>query len=120
MQFRSVALADGLLLLSVGAAAAAPATVIADLDLYTGSGSEYQFVDVMPPRIAVNVFDCGVSWCRVARDDGMAYANHSDLDLGDPVHTEALPSVVAPMPPMLGWHHGWRHRYWHHLWYQPL
>ncbi len=118
MQFMSVSLAGGLLLLAVGAAAGGSATVTADLDLHTGPGSAYRIVDVMPPGTAVKVLDCGVSWCRVARDDGMAYASSSDLELGNPVSAEALPSSFVPLPLLFAWHHGWSGRYWHHHWYQ--
>lgn len=118
MQFMSVSLAGGLLLLAVEAAVGGPAIVTADLDLYTGPGSEYRIVDVMPPGTAVKMLDCGVSWCRVARDDGMAYAARSDLDLGNPVFAEALSSLVEPLPLLFSWHHGWSGRYWHHHWYQ--
>ncbi len=120
MQFMSLSLAGGLLLLAVGVAAGGPATVTADLDLNTGRGSEYRDVDVMPPETAVKVLDCDLSWCRVARDDAMAYASRSDLDLGNAVSAEALPSsfVPLPLPLLFAWHRGWSGRYWHHKWYQ--
>jgi uncharacterized protein YraI len=72
MQFMSVSLAGGLLLV---AAAGGPAPVTAELDLYTSPGREYRIADVRPPGTAVKALDCGVSWCRVAGDDGMAYTN---------------------------------------------
>ena len=50
MQFMPVSFAGGLLLLSVGTAAAGPTKVTADLHLYTGPGSEHRFGDVMPPE----------------------------------------------------------------------
>ena len=118
MQFMSASFAASLLLLSVGTAAAGPATVTADLRIYTGPGSEYRIGDVMPPETVVNVLDCGVSWCRVARDDGMAYASGSAPDQGESVNAEALPSSAVPLPLLFAWHHGWLGRYWHHHWYQ--
>lgn len=118
MQFMSVSLASGLLLVAAGAAAGGPAPVTAELDLYTRPGSEYRIADVRPPGTAVKVLDCGVSWCRVAGDDGMAYSSRSDLELGNPVSAEVLPSSVVPLRLLFAWHHGWSGRYWHHHWYQ--
>jgi uncharacterized protein YraI len=128
MQIKHLALAAGLLLMSAGAASAAPALVTGDLNLRSGPGTNFGVISVLPGGATVNVLGCGGGWCRIAwrGAGGYGYASSNYLDLGGPRYAAAPPVYVAP-PPVFsfgfgfgpGWRHdrGWdgdRHGYRHH------
>jgi uncharacterized protein YraI len=75
----------GLLALSTGFAAAAPATVRNDLNLRSGPGPDYDVIAAMPAGSTVNVMGCEASWCRVAFGDTVGFASRGYLGLGGPV-----------------------------------
>jgi len=56
----------GLVALSAGAAAAAPAVVDTGLNLRSGPGSQYPVVATMPAGATVDATQCGGGWCRGA------------------------------------------------------
>jgi len=113
MRIRHLALATGLLLLSAGAASAAPALVTGDLNLRTGPGAHYRVLTVLPGGVTVNVRGCGGGWCRIAWRDGYGYASSRYLDLGGgPVY--AAPRVYVAPPPVVTYGFGWGGPRWHH------
>jgi uncharacterized protein YraI len=75
----------GLLALSTGLAAAAPATVQNDLNLRSGPGPDYDVIAAMPAGTTVNVMGCEASWCRVAFGGSVGFASRGYLGLGGPV-----------------------------------
>jgi uncharacterized protein YraI len=124
MNVKSLSLAGGLLLLSAGAAAAAPAVVSNDLNLRGGPGTGYRVLNVLPAGSTVDVLGCGRYWCRVSSAEGTGYASSNYLDLGAGAYAEAPPPVYAPSPvyaspPLLGFSFGWDNDWdggWHRDW----
>ena len=134
MKFESLPLAAGLLALSVGAAAAAPATVEQDLHLRAGRSTQSPVIGVLQGGSTVDARNCGGGWCAIDFAQGSGYASSSYLDFAGgygPVYAAAPPPVVIgpgyydDWAPGWGWgpsvgigfgfggHHGWRH---HHRW----
>ena len=73
--------AAAVLLLSVGAAAAAPAISRADLNVRSGPGTGYGVVGVIQAGETVEVGGCQGSWCQVAFGGGSGYASRSYLQM---------------------------------------
>ena len=65
MKFGSLPLAAGLLALSVGAAAAAPATVEQDLHLRAGRSTQSPVIGVLRGGSTVDARNCGGGWCAI-------------------------------------------------------
>lgn len=114
MNLKSLSLAGGLLLLSAGAAAAAPAVVSDNLNLRSGPGTNYRVLSVLPAGSSVDVLGCGRSWCRVSSTDGTGYASSRYLDSGAQAYAQSPPPVYAPpvyyaQSPLLGfsWGNDW-------------
>lgn len=111
MRIKHLALAAGLLLVSAGAAAAAPALVTGDLNLRRGPGTNFGVITVLPGGATVNVLGCRGGWCRIAWRRGYGYASRSYLDLGRRYYRGG-PPVYAP-PPVFSFRFGygprWRH-----------
>jgi len=140
MKIKSISIVGGLLLLSMGAAAAAPALVTGDLNLRSGPGVNFPVVGVLPGGLTVDVQGCGGGWCSVASAEGSGYASSNFLDMaggyGGPVYGEAPdyggaiyaeePLFIGPGPGFGAWgpgiglgfgggwrhHGGWHHRHW--------
>ena len=74
--------AAAVLLLSAGAAAAAPAVSRSDLNVRSGPGTEYGVVGVIQAGETVDVASCNGAWCQVAFEGGTGYANRSYLQIG--------------------------------------
>jgi uncharacterized protein YraI len=72
----------GVLALSTGFAAAAPAIVQNDLNLRAGPGTDYEVVAAMPAGSTVDVMGCQASWCQVAFGGTSGFANRAFLSLG--------------------------------------
>jgi uncharacterized protein YraI len=72
----------GVLALSTGIAAAAPAMVQNDLNLRTGPGVQYPVVAAMPGGAAVDVMGCEGSWCRVAFNGTEGWASRAYMGIG--------------------------------------
>jgi uncharacterized protein YraI len=72
----------GLLALSTGLAAAAPAVVEQDLNLRAGPGVSFEVIAAMPAGATVDVLGCGAAWCRVAFSGTSGFANRGYLGLG--------------------------------------
>lgn len=66
MMLKSLMAGAGVLALSTGMAAAAPATVETDLNVRSGPGLEYEVIGAMPAGATVDVMGCEANWCRVA------------------------------------------------------
>src|SRR5579871_1987433 len=75
----------GVLALSTGFAAAAPAVVQSDVNLRAGPGIDYEVITALPAGATVNVMGCEASWCRVAFNDTVGFASRGFLGLGGPV-----------------------------------
>jgi len=73
----------GLLALSTGMAAAAPAVVQSDVNLRAGPGIEYEVIGAMPGGATVNVRRCGASWCQVNFAGTVGFASRAFLGLGE-------------------------------------
>ena len=71
----------GLVALSAGAAAAAPAVVESGVNLRSGPGTGYAVIDTMPAGARVDVTSCTGGWCHVAYNGEEGYASRSYLDL---------------------------------------
>lgn len=89
------------LLLSAGAAAAAPATVQSDLNVRSGPGTQYQVVGTVQGGETVDVAGCTGRWCQISFSGGTGYANQSYLAMaggGGPGYAAVAPgyAVVAP------------------------
>jgi Bacterial SH3 domain len=72
----------GVLALSTGFAAAAPAVVQNDLNLRAGPGTDYEVIAAMPAGTTVNVMGCQASWCQVAFGGTTGFASRAYLGLG--------------------------------------
>jgi uncharacterized protein YraI len=72
----------GLLALSTGFAAAAPAVVENDLNLRAGPGIEYPVVAAMPSGATVDVMTCQAGWCRVAFNGTVGWASRAFIGTG--------------------------------------
>src|SRR5262249_6783071 len=72
----------GLLALSTGFAAAAPAVVQQDLNLRAGPGPDYEVLAAMPAGTTVDVMGSQASWCQVAFGGTTGYASRGYLGLG--------------------------------------
>ena len=80
MTIRNTLLASGAaLLLSAGAAIAAPATAQTDLSVRAGPGVQYPVVGSIQGGETVDVGGCTGSWCQVSFSGGSGYANRSYL-----------------------------------------
>lgn len=125
-------LGAGLVALSAGAAAAAPATVESGLNLRSGPGTEYAVIDTMPAGARVDVGGCTGGWCQVSFNGEQGYASRAYLDLQtaavepgydyygsygpsygyynyyEPGYAYSYPSIG------FGWYGGRRHRHHHH------
>ena len=72
----------GVLALSTGFAAAAPAVVENDLNLRAGPGIQYPVVAAMPGGATVDVMGCEAGWCRVAFNGTVGWASRAYMGLG--------------------------------------
>jgi len=72
----------GVLALSTGFAAAAPAVVQNDLNLRSGPGIEYPVVAAMPSGATVDVMGCEAGWCRVGFNGTVGWASRAYMGLG--------------------------------------
>lgn len=123
--------AGAALLLSAGAAAAAPAVSRADLNVRSGPGTEYAVVGVIQAGQTVDVAGCSGSWCQVAFDGGSGFASRSYLQMAAGAPGVGV-AVQAPAydpydygyydygysyGPSIGFYSGPRyHRGWRHGW----
>ena len=83
MLTRKLMAGAGLVALSAGMAAAAPAVVQSDVNLRAGPGIEYEVIGAMPGGATVNVRRCEASWCRVNFAGTVGYASRAFLGLGE-------------------------------------
>ncbi len=97
---RNTLLASGAtLLLSAGAAAAAPATVQSDLNVRSGPGAQYQVVGTVQGGETVDVAGCTGSWCQISFRGGTGYANQNYLAMaggGGPGYAAVAPGNADP------------------------
>lgn len=93
---RNTLLAGSALLLSAGAAMAAPATAETDLNVRSGPGPEYAVVGTIPGGATVDVGGCTGSWCQVSFSGGEGFASRSYLAMGGAVVGPSVGVAVAP------------------------
>jgi uncharacterized protein YraI len=82
------------LLLSAGAAVAAPAIVQSDLNVRSGPGAQYQVVGTVQSGETVDVAGCTGSWCQISFRGGTGYANQNYLAMaggGGPGYAAVAP-----------------------------
>jgi uncharacterized protein YraI len=140
MKFKPLPLAAGLVALSMGAASAAPATVVQDLHLRAGRSTGTPVIGILPGGTTVDASNCGGGWCAIDSAEGSGYASSRYLDIaggygglvyGGPVYSGP---VYAAEPPVYagpgfgvwgpgigfgfgGGHRGWHHHGGHHHWH---
>ena len=90
MKFKPLPLAAGLVALSMGAASAAPATVVQDLHLRAGRSTGTPVIGILPGGTTVDASNCGGGWCAIDSAEGSGYASSRYLDIaggyGGPVY----------------------------------
>ena len=123
--------AAAVLLLSAGAAGAAPAVSRQDLNVRSGPGTQYGVVGVIQAGATVDVGGCQGSWCQVEFDGGTGYANRSYLQLANTPSVGVVVQAPAYDPydydydygysygPGVGFYAGprFRHDGWRHGWH---
>jgi uncharacterized protein YraI len=126
--------AGAALILSGSIAAAAPATVSADLNMRAGPGTEYGVVATIPAGATVDVGGCTGSWCAVSFRGESGYASASYLSGGAPSAAVVVPGYddgpdyaysddyddSYSYGPSIGFYAGPRFRHgWHGRWHGP-
>ena len=79
---RKLMASAGLLALSTGLAAAAPAIVQSDVNLRAGPGTDYEVIAAMPAGATVDVMGCEATWCQVSFAGTAGFASRAYLGLG--------------------------------------
>jgi uncharacterized protein YraI len=114
-------LVAGLLALSSGFAAAAPATIVTNLKLRTGPGLTYEVVTTMPAGALIDAAACANGWCQVLFAGMTGYADARYIGFGAavaPAPVVVAPPVVVPAPvyvrpyPYRAWGPGYYRRYY--------
>jgi uncharacterized protein YraI len=125
--------AGSALLLTAGAAAAAPAVVSTDLNMRSGPGTQYGVIGTIPGGATVDVDGCTGNWCAVNFNGRSGYASASYLQGGASVGGGAVAVVPGYVDepyyddtydygysygPSIGiyagprYRHGWRGGHW--------
>ena len=73
-------LSAGIVALSTGWAAAAPAGARDFLSLRSGPGFKFRVVEVIPPGSLVDARNCSVGWCQVNINGVIGYVDSGHLD----------------------------------------
>jgi uncharacterized protein YraI len=82
MSLKSTLLSAGsALILSAGAASAAPAVADSAVNLRAGPGTQYQVIDTIPGGATVDVAGCTGSWCHVTFNGEIGYASRNYLQM---------------------------------------
>ena len=104
------------------ATAATPASVVTDLNVRAGPGTQYPRVSVFPRGSRVNVIGCtrGANWCDVAGRGVRGWVSARYLAFphrGDRLIGPAYGAVIAP--PVISFHIGayWDRHYRTHPWF---
>jgi hypothetical protein len=92
---RLLASAGALAMLSGGLAAAKPATVVSDVNLRKGPGTDSEIVTLIPKGTMVEVGTCTNGWCQVTWNGMDGYSIAPNLGLGP---KPARPPQGAPYP----------------------
>src|ERR1700730_17234156 len=95
---KTVTSAGGLLMLSAGSAAAAPAHADNNVHIRQGSGTTYTIIMTIPGGSNVDVSGCSGQWCQVTFQGQNGYAIATSFDQGD-----GAPPPVAAGPPPAGY-----------------
>src|SRR5688572_12718844 len=97
MSLKTTLLAAGsALILSAGAAAAAPAVAESPVHLRAGPGTQHPVITTIPGGATVDVAGCTGSWCRVNFNGEVGYASRNYLQLAGGPAPRAGVVAVAP------------------------
>jgi uncharacterized protein YraI len=100
MTIRNTLLGGAALLLSAGAAVAAPAVVQTDLNVRSGPGTQYGIVGSVPSGETVDVGGCTGRWCQISFSGGTGYANRNYLAMAggaaSPGYAAVAPGYADP------------------------
>jgi hypothetical protein len=97
MSLKTMFLAAGsALILSAGAAAAAPAVAESAVNLRAGPGPQYEVLATIPGGATVDLAGCTGSWCQVSFNGETGYASRNYLALAGDVGPSAGVVAVAP------------------------
>jgi hypothetical protein len=101
-------LSAGIVALSTGWAAAAPAVVLDFLNLRVGPGYEYGIIEVIPSGWIVNAGICAEGWCQVSVDGIVGYVDANYLGMAQP------PAIASGPSPYYGSYGPYvrRYSYW--------
>ena len=90
-------LSAGIVALSTGWAAAAPAVARDFLSLRSGPGFKFRVVEVIPPSSLLDARNCSVGWCQVNINGVVGYVDsgHLDFSASSPI-TSAVASYHWP------------------------
>jgi hypothetical protein len=83
MTLKTTLLAAASLVLSAGAASAAPATAESAVNMRAGPGPQYEVVTTIPGGATVDVAGCTGSWCQVSFAGESGFANRSYLSVAE-------------------------------------
>ncbi|HUI97336.1 MAG TPA: SH3 domain-containing protein [Xanthobacteraceae bacterium] len=101
----------GVLALTTGFAAAAPAVVQSSVNLRTGPGTDYDVIAAMPGGATVDVMGCSDSWCRVNFDGTRGFASRGYLGIGGVAMGPAYERGYAYGGEEPGYRYGYRYGY---------
>ena len=113
------------LVLSAGAAAAAPATAESPVNMRAGPGTQYEVVATIPGGATVDVAGCTGSWCQVTFAGESGFASRSYLTLAEGGAVAVAPGYAYDdtpyyddygYGPSVGFFVGQRHHRFHHGW----
>jgi Bacterial SH3 domain len=82
--FKSFTLSAGIVALSTGWAAAAPAVVLDYLNLRVGPGYDFYIIEVIPAGWIVNAGGCADGWCQVNVNGVVGYVDANYLGVPVP------------------------------------
>ena len=120
--FRSLPIALAALLLTAGAASAAPGLATTNVNVRQGPGMNFPVVATIPGGSNVDVRSCDAGWCAVRFGPYAGWVKASYLNFSVPLrryYGPPPPSFYGPPPPAYwgprpywGWGPGWRRGYW--------
>jgi hypothetical protein len=93
MKLARLAASAAFLMLSAEIAAAKPATVVSEVNLRKGPGTDNEVITLIPKGSTVEVGTCTNGWCQVTFNGQDGYSIATNLGLGGPR------PIRRPLPP---------------------
>jgi Bacterial SH3 domain len=93
MKLARLAASAAFLMLSAEIAAAKPATVVSEVNLRKGPGTENEVITLIPKGSTVEVGTCTNGWCQVSFNGQDGFSIATNLGLGGPR------PIRRPLPP---------------------